>query len=88
MHLAVEEEDGDAIYQRISSGSRMHYPRTLGAILKDQGRPIPLALTQKYRRFGWTTDLRYATRKRPGGEAKAFLKMVRSFYRWVEGELS
>ena len=86
LHVTPEAERA-AMFNRISSGSTMHYPENLGAILRGQGRPIPFELVKKYRRFGWSTGLRYESGRTPTGETRGFLKTAQQTYEWVEGEL-
>ncbi len=71
----------------ISSGSKMHDPEVLGGRLKDLGCPIPTRLVKKFRRFGWSTALRYETRRKNTGEARAFLKVAKETFDWVEAQL-
>lgn len=87
LHL-TPEADRAATFERISTGSSMHYPETLGDLLKKLGRPIPLELVKKYRRYDWNTSLRYTSGRTHTGETKGFLKAVQQTYDWVEGELS
>ena len=77
-----------AMLMKISTGSAMHNPETLGAILKDLGRPIPLAVVKGFRRFGWSTALRYESGRIETGEARGFLKTAKATYDWVEEQLT
>jgi hypothetical protein len=81
--------DGDQIQRlkQISSGKQMHSPEVLGGILKDQGQPIPLLLVKRFRRFGWSTDLRYESGRRETGETRGFLRTAKETYDWVEEQL-
>jgi HEPN domain-containing protein len=71
----------------ISSGSRMHNPEILKNELKQLNKLIPVRLTAKFRRFYWSTSLRYQTGRIPSAETKGFLKLAKAVYNWVEGEL-
>jgi hypothetical protein len=79
--------DRPATLKQISSGAKMHEAEVLGAILKDRGCPIPLDLSKKFRRYSWTTALRYGSGRIRTGEAKGFLKVAKAAYDWVEAQL-
>ena len=72
----------------ISSGAKMHRPEILGGLLKDLGRPIPSNLVKKFRRFAWSTDLRYQTGRTKSAETGGFLKAAKETCEWVEGQLA
>jgi HEPN domain-containing protein len=72
----------------ISSGAKMHKPEILGDKLKDLKRPIPLGLVQKFRRFAWSTDLRYQTGRTKSAETGGFLKAAKETCEWVKGQLA
>jgi len=73
--------------KKISSGKMMHNPETLNSILKDRKNPLPLALVEKLRRSGWSTDLRYESGRRDTEKARGFLTTAKEVYDWVEGQL-
>ncbi len=77
----------DETLKKISSGSKMHEPEILAVLLKDLGRPIPLELVKRFRRSGWSTALRYESRRTDTGETRAFLRTAKAAYDWVEGQL-
>ena len=74
--------------KKITSGAKMHRPDVLLGELRNLGIELPLEMTKRMRRFGWTTDLRYETGRRDTGETVAFLKTAKAIYDWVEGQLS
>lgn len=86
VELSAEAERSDVL-DKIKSGSRMHSPEVLNGFLKDHGRPIPLGLVKRLRRFPWSTALRYETGRKPVGETRGFLKVAKLVYDWVEGEI-
>src|SRR5262245_22270871 len=63
-----------ATLKKISSGHKMHDPEVLAGKLKELGRAIPARLVKRFRRFGWSTDLRYAVGRTDTGETRGFLK--------------
>jgi HEPN domain-containing protein len=73
--------------KRISSGKMMHNPETLNGILKDRKNQLPLALVEKLRKSGWSTDLRYESGRRDTEKARGFLTTAKEVYDWVEGQL-
>jgi len=75
------------ILKKITSGKKMHDYEVLGSEVKSLGRPIPLTLVKKLRRYKWTTDLRYETGTLPAGETRGFLKTAKAIYDWVKGQL-
>jgi hypothetical protein len=72
----------------ISAGSKMHRPEILLGELKDLGIKLPLELAKRFRRFTWTTALRYESGRMDTGETRAFLKTAEATYDWVEEKLS
>jgi hypothetical protein len=72
---------------QITSGASMHRAETLAPILKSLGCPIPLNLVKQFRRYGWSTAMRYESGRRRSGEVRGFLKTVRATINWVEGQL-
>jgi len=74
--------------RRISSGAKMHRPEILGKYLKDFEKPIPPELVKKFRRFAWSTDLRYQTGRTKSAETGGFLKAAKETCEWVEGQLA
>lgn len=88
LHL-TPEVDRMAMFERISSGATWHYPEALGGILKGElGTPIPLPLVRKYRRFGWSTSLRYETGRADLGEARGVWKTGKATHDWVNEKLA
>ncbi|HWB53693.1 MAG TPA: HEPN domain-containing protein [Tepidisphaeraceae bacterium] len=84
----VQVQEHNQMLKKVTSGSRMHEPETLGAILKELQHPIPLDLVKRLRRSQWSTNLRYQTHRPDTGETRAFLKTAKAAYDWVEGQLS
>lgn len=72
---------------KMCSGAKMHRPEVLLDILRTKGIRMPLSLVQRFRRFSWSTDLRYETGRRDKGETRAFLKTAQETYEWVEKSL-
>ena len=72
----------------ISSGKRMHDPEVLAGLLKDLGNPIPLPFVKRFRRFQWSTSLRYQTGRTNSSQTGGFLKLAKEIHNWVEGQLS
>src|SRR5580658_9793913 len=58
MHL-TPEPDQEATFQLLKSGAKMHYPEHLREELKKRGVDIPLDIIKRFRRFEWSTSLRY-----------------------------
>lgn len=78
--------DQPAQLTRIRSGATMHRAEVLLQILRDLGVRLPLRLVKRFRRFDWTTDLRYEVGRRDTGETRAFLRAALEAYEWVKGE--
>jgi hypothetical protein len=81
------QENRAQTLKRISSGAKMHKPEILGGPLKDLERPIPPDLVKKFRRFDWSTDLRYQTGRIKSAETGGFLKAAKETCEWVKREL-
>jgi len=79
--------DRSEMLRSISSGRQMHDPEILGELLKNLNNPIPLHLVKRFRRFGWSTDLRYQTGRTSSSETRGFLKAAKDTNKWVEGQL-
>jgi HEPN domain-containing protein len=77
--------DREAMLKTITSGKRMHNYEVLGDILKRLGRPIPLVLAIRFRRWHWSTDLRYEYGRGNTSETKGFLRTAGLAYDWVKG---
>ena len=77
-----------AMLKKITSGQSMHNYEVLAAILNDQGHPLPPAIRTSFRRWNWSTSLRYSTVRTPHGEVAGFLKLAGRLTVWVKGELS
>lgn len=73
--------------KNLYSGAKMHRPEVLLDILRTKGIRMPLILVRRFRRFVWSTDLRYETGRRDKGETRAFLKTAQETYEWVEKTL-
>ena len=86
LHRTPDPEKLDKL-KRITSGAKMHRPEVLLGELRTLGVSLPLEMTKRLRRFGWTIDLRYETGRRDTGETVAFLKTAKAIYDWVEGQL-
>lgn len=80
-------EDRSAALKQISSGSRMHSAEVLNGLLKDLGRPLPLALVKRLRHAGWSPALRYESGRTDTGETRGCLRTAKEVYDWVEGQL-
>lgn len=76
--------DQFAVLRRIKT----HNLETLGEFLKDRGRPIPLRLVEKFRKSGWSTELRYTSGRIDTGRTRWYLKTVKQTHDRVEGELT
>ena len=85
MHL-TPEPDREATFNRLKAGAKMHYPERLKEELRNLGRPMPLDLVKRFRRFDWSTDLRYESGRKPGSEVRGFLRLAKSTMDWVNGE--
>jgi HEPN domain-containing protein len=72
---------------RLRSSAKMHLPILLAEILRERGRPAPVDLVKRFRRFHWTTDLRYESGRRPTGEAKGLLRNAKQTLDWAAAEL-
>jgi HEPN domain-containing protein len=86
MHL-TPEPDREAAFLGLKKGARMHYPEHINEELKRLNCPIPGDLARGFRRFEWSTDLRYESGRRPGSEVRGFLKVARKTIDWVKGEM-
>jgi hypothetical protein len=73
--------------KKISSGRKMHDFEILAGLLKDLGEGIPLDLARRFRRFAWSTAMRYETGRRPTGETIGLLKTAQQTCDWVRGKL-
>jgi hypothetical protein len=79
------QSDQLTVFVKISSSASMHYPETLGQMLRDRCKiRIPLDLVKKFRRFQWSTSLRYETGRTPIGEARGLWKTAKATLNWVE----
>jgi HEPN domain-containing protein len=87
MHLtpAAHREE---TFVRLKSGAKMHYPEHLKEELKNLGCPIPTDLVKRFRRFEWSTNLRYESGRRPSGEVRGYLKVAAATIRWAKGEMT
>jgi hypothetical protein len=81
------DQERAAMSKTLGSGSRMHNAEILGGILKGRGRPLPLELIKRFRRFPWSTELRYQAGRTDTGETRGFLITAKRTYDWVEGQL-
>lgn len=79
--------DREETFRRLKGGARMHYPEHLKEELKNLGRPMPLDLVKSFRRFDWSTSLRYESGKKPSSEVRGYLKVAKSTMDWVNGEV-
>jgi hypothetical protein len=86
MHL-TPEPNREKAFGRLRSGARMHYPEHLNEELKNLGHPIPKDLAKGFRRFDWTTALRYEHGHWPVGEVRGYLKVAKKAIDWVKGEM-
>jgi HEPN domain-containing protein len=82
LHL-THEADQEKQLERIKS----HNYETLKERLKEFGVLIPLGLLKRFRRFPWSTDLRYETGRKPMGETRGFIKTALRVLNWVETQL-
>ncbi|MCC6126535.1 MAG: hypothetical protein IT426_16365 [Pirellulales bacterium] len=81
------EMNRKAAFQRLKGGAKMHYPEHLKEELKNLGHPIPNEIVKGFRRFGWSTDLRYEHGHWPVGEVRGYLKVAKKTIDWVKGEM-
>ncbi|HEX4000416.1 MAG TPA: HEPN domain-containing protein [Pirellulales bacterium] len=86
MHL-TPVADQQATFQRLKSGAKMHYPEHLKEELKSLDLLIPAGIVKRFRRFDWTTDLRYESGRRPASEVRGFLKGAAAAVKWATGEM-
>jgi len=86
MYLTAEA-DRAATFQLLKSGAKMHYPEHLRAELRKRGRDIPPDLIKRFRRFEWSTNLRYESGRRRGGEVRGYLKTALGLIVWAKGEM-
>ncbi len=84
---AAPETDRSRIQKRIQSGSKMHRYEILAEELKKLGITLPMALNEKFRRFSWSTELRYAVGRVNRSEVRAFLKLAQRMIQWVKEEM-
>ena len=84
----AQQQEQTELLKKITSGSRGHDREMLGGILRERGTQIPLDIIRRFRRFPWTTSLRYETGRKPMGEARGYLATAKQVYDWVQGELS
>lgn len=82
----ASEDERQLVYEAISRGRSMHNPEILAGVLTDRGRPIPADIRRRFRRFDWTTDLRYESGRRDTGELRGFIKTAGLIVEWVEGQ--
>ena len=73
---------------RITSGAAMHRYDTLLGILRESGVVLPLDIAKRFRRFPWSTTLRYETGRKPTGEANGFIKTAILTGKWVKEQIS
>lgn len=81
-----EPERADTL-ARITKGAQGHNPEVLSGVLRDLGIRIPLGIVSRFRRFQWTTSLRYQAGRKPNNEARGYLRTAELVYNWVNGEL-
>jgi hypothetical protein len=86
MHLTLQENRQE-VFEQLKAGARMHYPEHLKEKLKQLGHPIPDELVKGYRRFAWSTDLRYESGRRPRSEVRGYMKIVQKTIEWAKGEM-
>lgn len=86
LHLTSEIDRAET-FERLRQGSRMHYPEHLKAELRALGCELPLDLTRRFRRFEWSTDLRYESGRWPMGEVRGYLKTARLTFDWARGAM-
>jgi hypothetical protein len=84
LHLTADA-DKPQMLQRITTGATMHRPDVLLGTLRDLGVALPPDIAKRMRRFDWTTDLRYETKRRDTGETIALLNTAKAILVWVEG---
>ena len=86
MHL-TPEANREETFRRLSSGAKMHRFENLKEELTKLGRPMPIDVVKRLRRFPWSTNLRYESRRRPPGEVRGYLKAAAITIDWVKGEM-
>jgi HEPN domain-containing protein len=77
--------DQEKKFREISSGRQMHDLENLAALLKAVACPVPIDLVKRFRRSGWSTDLRYEHGRTDTGETRGFLRTAQMTYDWVKG---
>jgi len=87
MHFSPEEALEET-FIRLKSGAKMHYPEHLKAELADLGHPLPLDLVKGFRRFDWSTSLRYESGRRPPSEVRGYLKVAKRTMDWAQGKMA
>lgn len=86
LELTPDRDKQDRL-KKITSGAAMHRPFVLLGELRLFGVVLPLMIARRFRRFHWSTDLRYESGRRDLGETKAFLKTAQAILAWVEEQL-
>src|SRR5208283_5094655 len=87
MHL-TPEADQETTFQLLKSGAKMHYPEHLRVELRKRQHDIPPDLIKRFRRFDWSTNLRYESGRRRGGEVRGYLKTAQRWIEWANGEMT
>ena len=87
LHLTPEANQNDT-FNRLKGGAKMHYPEHLKEELKTLGCEMPIALIKRFRRFEWSTSLRYESGRRPASEVRGYLTAARTTIAWAHGEMT
>ena len=78
------EADRETTFQLLKSGAKMHYPEHIREELKKRGRDVPLELVKRFRRFEWSTNLRYESHRKSRGEVRGYLKTTQRLIAWAK----
>lgn len=81
------EANHEEVFQLLKSGAKMHQPENLKEELKNLNCPIPNELVKGFRRFGWSTNLRYESRRRPHSEVRGYMKVAKKTIAWVKEKI-
>jgi HEPN domain-containing protein len=87
MRLTPEANHEEA-FHRLKSGAKMHDPEHLKEELKNLNYPIPNELVKGFRRFKWSTNLRYDSGRRPHSEVRGYMKVAEKTIAWAKENLS
>lgn len=87
MRLTPESNQEEA-FQRLKSGAKMHNPENLKEELQNLNCTIPNDLIRGFRRFEWSTNLRYESGRRPRSEVRGYMKVAEKTIAWVKENIA